>query len=320
MTEAPRVVRDSFATLGLHIASVEVVRDFPWSHVLRLTATDGSVVWAKRCGDGMAFEPELTHIVESVASPVLVPTIWISGRWIATTDIDGRMGRGDGRVLEAVLRLQRPLAELQHDLSPRMEGIRAAGVPTLGSEDVEQLVDRAIRLCARYRHLAARPLIAGDEDSIRRRIPQLSVNFQVLEASSISTLLHLDLHHGNVFEHEGNVKLFDWGDARIGSALLHVLSTVSLLGFVTDRDTRDPRIQAIVDAYVSARPDVEISDATDAIVHDPRMAAFVRLDALVAALSGGADHAVAPFADWLPDLVRAAGASSTTGARGVRLA
>ena len=320
MSEPPRVVRDSFAAVGRRIDSCEVVRDFPWSHVLRLTTSDGVTVWAKRCGDGMAFEPELTRIIEAVGSPILVPTLWISGRWIATDNVDGPLTRGDDRALEAVLHVQGPLADLQQRSSPRMEEMRAVGVPTLGADDVSDLVDRSIRLCARHRYLAARPLTRTDEDAVRGAVPGLVASFRALELSSPSTLLHLDLHHGNVFEHEGDARLFDWGDARIGPALLHVVSTVSLLGFMTNRDPRDPRIGAVVESYVSAWPGLTLTDEILEIVHDPRIAALVRLDALTAALSSGSDEMILPFADWLPDLVRAAAASDPAEAKGVRLA
>lgn len=95
---------------------------------------------------------------------------------------------------------------------------------------------------------------------------------------------------------------------------------MSLLGYILAIDTRDPRIGSVIDNYLAAWAELDIADAVREMAHDPRMAAFVRLDALTAALSTGADDAIAPFADWLPDLVRAAGSADPADAQGVRLA
>lgn len=255
MTELPAAVRESCSDLGLRIGSCEVVRDFPWSYVLRLTTVDGDTIWVKRCGDGMAFEPALTRIIEAVGSPVLVPTLWISGPWIATRHVGGRLGRGEDRTLAAVRRLQQPLAQLQQRLDTRMEEMREIGTPTLGAADVDELSERSIELCARIGHLATRPLLPEEADGLRFAGPALVADLETLERRAPSTLLHLDLHHGNVFEEEGRTQLFDWGDARIGCALVHLVSTISLLGFITDRDTRDPRIEGVVVAYLSMWPD-----------------------------------------------------------------
>ncbi|MCZ4495489.1 MAG: hypothetical protein JWM25_72 [Thermoleophilia bacterium] len=317
----PTSVQEQFHALGETLREFAVMRDFPWSHVLRLTGLDGRVVWVKRCGDGMAFEPGLTRIVEEVGSPLLVPTLWIDGRWIATDHVDGQLQRDAAPMLDAMLRLQEPLADLQRGLSSRVEDASAVGTPSLGANDVEALVERALELCARDAHLAERPLQLSETQVVRESVLRLRELMARLDSvSDIRTIQHLDLHHGNVFEPAGGVQVFDWGDARIGSPLLHLVSTLSLLSFVVGVDVRDPRVAAVGDAYVGAWPGLKLAPAEWELVLDPRLAALIRLDALTAAVHGGSDEQLAPFADWLGDLVRAAASSDPSGARGVRLA
>ncbi|MCW2923567.1 MAG: hypothetical protein JWM98_971 [Thermoleophilia bacterium] len=317
----PDTVQGRFDAIGERIMACEVVRDFPWSQVLRLTTADGGTRWVKRCGDGMAFEPALTAVVERVGSPLLVPSLWIDGRWIATEHVDGQLGRGDLGILDALLRIQAPLAELQAGLVPLLDHAVAAGTPSLGSTDAEALIERALGLCARDAHMADRPLAPAEVEGVRAAGPRLRSMLAALEsATDVRTIQHLDLHHGNVFDAPDGVRIFDWGDARIGTPLLHVVSTVSLTAFVADVNSRDPRITEIVDAYLAGWPDLAVDRATWDVIHDPRLAAFLRLDALAAALFDGEDEQLRPFVDWTVELVRAAASPRPTGATGVRLA
>lgn len=224
----PNIVHERFDALGMQILSSEIVRSFPWSTVLRLTLSDGRVAWAKRCGDGMAFEPNLVRILESAGSPLLVPSLWIAGRWIATEHVEGQLERGDARALAAISRAQAPLAELQQRLVPNVDELRRAGTPPLGSRDVQPLVKRAIGFCSRYGHLASKPLEPADEEALLRAVPRLVAELERFEEGAAPVaLLHLDLHHGNVFDHDGCVQVLDWGDARIGSPMLHRLHGVT---------------------------------------------------------------------------------------------
>lgn len=318
--ELPDIVRAQFDLLEVQVASIEVVRDFPWSLVLRVAMSDGRSIWVKRCGEGMSFEPELVRVVTSVGSPILVPTLWVAGRWIATEHVDGRLEGGDA-MLDPLRRLQAPFAELQRRLVPHLGEMRAAGTPTLGPADVDGLVERALDLVARDRHLAGRPLEAWEFRAFRRATPRLTEQLHVLEAAApVTTLQHLDLHHGNVFDVGDRVRLFDWGDARLGSPLLHLVSTLSLTAFLTGRDGGDARLADIVGAYLAEWPEIRLEREAREVVHDPRLAAFVRIDALAAAMHSGRDDQLAPFADWLADLIRAASSSEPGDARGVRLA
>lgn len=217
--------------------------------------------------------------------------------------------------------MQEPLAVLQRRLSSRIEDAVAVGTPSLGSASVEDLVDRALVMCARDAHLAERPLSRGEIRTAIDAVSRLRALMDGLESvSDIRSIQHLDLHHGNVFDSPAGVRIFDWGDARVGSPLLHLVSVVSLLSYVAGIDVDDPRVRAVGESYVDAWPGLELDPEAWALVADPRLAALLRIDAFTAAVHSGSDEQRAPFADWLADLVRAATSADPADARGVRLA
>ena len=178
-----------------------------WATVLRVPTADG-VVWFKAARDAFAHEARLLQLTGPLA-PDLLPDV------IASRPEDGWLLLSDAgeRARERPVEW-RPLlaryAELQLAATPLAADLLEAGAPDL----------RPAALRARVESLL--PWLELETAArLRDRLPEVDDASNLLAASPLApTVEHGDLHDGNVFVHDGRVRILDWGDAAVAHPLL----------------------------------------------------------------------------------------------------
>ncbi len=177
--------------------SLELVRTRPWAAVARVATPEGDV-WFKEAAPALAFEPALTVAV-SRRCPGFTPEVLAAeGAWLCTRDA--------GPQLRSVLKSGEPApswdellpryAELQIELADDMEEVLGLGIPdkrpTAVSSAYLDLVDRVRDL-----ELSDRALLKGLQ-------PELQLLAEALEGALPPTVIHEEVHDGNVFVRAGH--------------------------------------------------------------------------------------------------------------------
>ena len=65
-----------------------------------------------------------------------------------------------------------------------------------------------------------------------------------------ATVQHDDLHHNNLYLHEGRSQILDWGDTSIGHPFASLVVTFQFLEQVNRLDRTDPWFARLRDAYL----------------------------------------------------------------------
>ncbi|MFI9322650.1 aminoglycoside phosphotransferase family protein [Kitasatospora aureofaciens] len=183
------------------IGPPEEVRNWNIAAVLRVP-TDGAPVWFKTVPAIFRHEGRLTE--------------WLAG--LVPDAVPGVISAGDGWLLthemaeEAVGPVGHPLERLAHmqlAMAGRTRELRALGCPDRGLgrivTDMEALTERA-------------DLLAGADRAALRRVlgPLAAMCEQTAAAGLPTTLVHGDVHTGNVRWTADGWLLFDWTDACVG--------------------------------------------------------------------------------------------------------
>jgi Phosphotransferase enzyme family len=202
------------------LRDAELVSDEPWATVHRVQL-DGRVAWFKACKPLQAFEPRLTAVL-SERWPDRVPEVIAheDGAWLLLGDAGTPIGTFDPHVnppeaWEAVLP---PYAELQRGEIAHVAEHLAGGVPDLRTEI----------LPLRYDELLARdlPLEPDEIARLRRFAPRFAELCADLASSGIpDSIQHDDLHQGNVYDHDGRLRVLDWGDSSISHPFVSLFET-----------------------------------------------------------------------------------------------
>ncbi|MBA3432459.1 MAG: aminoglycoside phosphotransferase family protein [Actinobacteria bacterium] len=234
LADASRWIKERVAALGLRSSGqVEMVEQWPLSSVLRLD-TDGGRVYLKAVFSIFRREPALTQLLAE-RHPTLVPEVlavdphlgWMlmrelrgsllgelaheswSGALVAAARIH-QVWAGRERELFAVGAHDRTLATLEAEIGAAFD---AAGLP--GARIVSELERR----CTELTH---------------GPLPQ--------------TLVHGDLHPGNVMVDGADSRIFDWSDACVSHPLFDLATFLPRCDDVTARET-------MLDAYLDTWSD-----------------------------------------------------------------
>ena len=213
LDEATAWIRDRVAVAG----EIEQPHVRWWSTVLRVPTRDGPV-WFKATAPSYRFEAALVAALAEWRPGDGVPLIATDTErgWILMAD-------GGTRLREVFARDPDPArwaeiypgyAQLQIDLAARREEMVALGVPTLPLDELAPAVHRVLD--------DSDALLLGEAEGLtseqHERLRQIDVGELAdrLAAYGIpESLQHDDLHDGNVFLHDGDYRIFDWGDSVI---------------------------------------------------------------------------------------------------------
>jgi hypothetical protein len=273
--------------------SIEVASDEPWATVLRVQLA-ADVVWFKACAPVQAFEAALTDRL-AARWPDLLPEVLAVDEeraWLLLADA-GSPFVAFGDVLDAWLDVLPRYAELQHGEAAQLTEHLAAGVPDR----------RLARLPALYDTLLDAELLLEPEELLRLRAyaPRFADLCDDLAGAGIpESVQHDDLHAANVWAHDGNARILDWGDSCVSHPFFTLSETFRHLeggGMALD----DPWFARLRDAYLEpwGRP-AQLLDVYEkafvAGIFEHAIGGLRQRDAL--------DQGIARFDEWLADLLR----------------
>lgn len=222
---------------------IELTHDRPWSQVLRVPVA-GGVVWFKAAAPVQAFEPRMTaELFARWPDRVAKVLAHDEGRaWLLSADAGTPIG-AYGNPPEPWLELLPRYAELQLGEAAYAEDHVAHGVPDL----------RVATFPERYEQLLARdlPLDADEVDALRAFAPRFAALSAELAALGIpESVQHDDLHHANVYDRDGVLRVLDWGDSSISHPFGSLVVTFRFLEEVTGLPPSDPWFDRLRAAYL----------------------------------------------------------------------
>jgi hypothetical protein len=225
------------------IGAIEVAHARPWATVLRVPLADG-VAWFKACAPVQAFEPRLTAELYARWPDRVAEVLGHDEDrgWLLSADAGTPAGSA-GNPPEAWLAALPRYAELQRGEAARAHDHLAHGVPDL----------RLSVLPVRYEHLTQLDLPLESEEirQLREFAPRFAELCTDLATRAIpETIQHDDLHHANLYERDGRLRVLDWGDASIAHPFASLVVTFRFLHERSGLPPGHPWFTQLRDAYL----------------------------------------------------------------------
>jgi aminoglycoside phosphotransferase (APT) family kinase protein len=245
--------------LGHRLESVEQVKQWSISTILRIR-TDGPVLYLKASAQLPLFvdEAQVTAaLAEHFPDAVPEPLALHPEGWVLLADLGDPVGwsapvETRAEMLARFARLQRESAALTRELLAA--GCLDRRLPVLESQ-LDGLVDVA-------------RLTDEEREQLRGRLPELKAACRRLGEQGLPpTLVHGDLHLGNVARPAGQLVYFDWTDACVAHPFIDLHS----LQWESD----DANRAALLDAYLTE---------WEGVVPEERLREAARLAAVVTPL------------------------------------
>ena len=197
------------------------VKVWSLSAVLRTPTAVGSV-WFKAACDHFRPEPALTRLVVNLAPRHAPPVLATDDErgWLL---MDHLAGAEDASQDEAPAGLgaaaARVIAELQLRSADRVEEMTALGVPRRGLAETKAAFDRLLVDSVELDDISPETLeqARGAADRVHEAIDELAM------LGVPDTLVHGDLHPGNVARDVDSLVVYDWSDAAISHPFLDLV-------------------------------------------------------------------------------------------------
>jgi hypothetical protein len=220
--------------------------------------TEAASVWFKAACAHFHAEPALTRIVSELVpghAPDVVATD--DGRgWVLTEEIPGA---DEDNVPEDVgPPAARILATLQLRSIDHLPELTAAGVPIRDLASTGERFDRILEDSLELAHLSPDEITTARAH--RDRVHEVLDELDSLGVPT--TLVHGDLHPGNIARSGNALVLYDWSDASISHPFL---DAVLLGGRLTDEE-REKTTASYAEVWRAAYPDLDIARALELAV------------------------------------------------------
>jgi hypothetical protein len=232
--DEPGWLEEATAWIDRHVertGDVDVVLSRAWSAVARVPTNDGEA-WFKEDPPSLAFEPSLTAALSRRCPDLLPEVIAFEGSRLLTRDAGRRLRAqlDEGLPAPAWEELLAQYAQLQIDLAPDTEEAIALGTLDARPELLEQL---SAELPGHERRQAA---VRQAVDGLGRMIPE--------------TVVHTEAHDGNLFIHDGRVRLLDWAEAVVSHAFVGPVLPLQFAAERVGAAPGSPEIERLRDAYL----------------------------------------------------------------------
>jgi hypothetical protein len=221
-------------------------RTRPWAAVARIETSEGRI-WFKEPAPSMAFEPALSALVAERRPDDAPRVIAWEGSWILTRDAGTSLrtmleaGASAVAVWEAILRRY---AELQLAHIESVDELLALGVP---DKRPQALLADFPRLVRDVRGLEAVPVdrmrLSALESGLERTVAALEVSVPL-------TLIHEEVHEGNVFVHEGCARVLDWGEGAVAHPFAGVTNTLRDIAYRRRLEPDSTDVLRLRDVYL----------------------------------------------------------------------
>jgi hypothetical protein len=253
-TEIRAWIEDALGARGERVRSIDEHRVRIWSAVLRIE-TDAGTRWAKENHPASASETAATEIAARVAPELVLEPVALDHANARVLTEHGTPLHEDGVApLATRILLAEAAGALQRRLAPHADELVTRGLSDVRPERLEELVLARIDGAATLPEEHPAHLDAEARAEVLARIPTLREHAAVLTASGIpATLEHDDLHLGNAFLVDGDLRIGDLGDAVVA----HPFGTLRvLLGSARARGVDDRDLARIRAAYLDGWRDV----------------------------------------------------------------
>jgi len=183
----------------------ELISDEPWSTVWRT----GDGLWLKKPKGRWRFEVPLTVALASRWPDRVAEVVEHGDDWLSMRDAGTRIGEEDPRWPDVVRRY----AELQQGEAARADEHVGTGVP---DRRLATLPEWYARLADEVR-----------DGQLRRFAPRFAELCEELASRGIpETIQHDDLHHYNVYVHDAETRILDWGDSCVSHPYFSLVATL----------------------------------------------------------------------------------------------
>jgi hypothetical protein len=226
-----------------------------WATVWRVTTSEGAWFAKQNC-PGQQVEVALMEALSRLAPDRVVPVTAARDGFLLTPDQGPVFYETAGGDLENWVRLARDAALLQRELVPHHEELLATGMTELTSQEAPDYVAARVDQYAALGVDDPRRLEPDVADRLRAHLPVVRRwAEQVASLGLPLTLNHNDLHENNVFDVEGRLRFFDFGDSLLTEPLGVLLIPLNILGEKLDADGDDPRLWRVADAALEVWTD-----------------------------------------------------------------
>lgn len=239
-------------------SSLEPVKVRAWASVWRAETASG-VHFAKQNCAAQAFEAALLVELVDLAPHHVVPLTAVDlDRGLLMTPDQGQvLADGDGDDLDTWARVIAAGAALQREVAPYADRLAAAGLTTLAPGDVVAYVEQCLDGFAGLPEGDPRAMSADDRAAVRAHLPVVAGWAEQVAALGLpTTLVHNDLHGHNVFDIDGELRFFDFGDALLMEPLAALLIPVNVLVHQLEAGPDDPRLHRAADAGLEVWSDL----------------------------------------------------------------
>jgi Ser/Thr protein kinase RdoA (MazF antagonist) len=227
-----------------------------WATVWRVETAEG--VWfVKQNCPGQQTELPLMSALARLTPDRVVPVTAARDGFLLTPDQGRVFYETAGGDLENWVRLTRDAALLQRELVPHHDELVAIGMTQLRPEESVDYLSARIEQYAALAPDDPRVLAADVADRLRSHLPVVRRwADEVAELGLPITLNHNDLHENNVFDVDGRLRFFDFGDAILTEPLAVLLVPLNILGEKLDAEGDDPRLWRVADAALEVWSDL----------------------------------------------------------------
>jgi hypothetical protein len=289
-----------------------------WATVWRVT-TDEGAWFAKQNCQGQLFEQPLMALLARLAPDRVVPVRAEGDGFLLTPDQGPVFHETAGDDLANWIRLARDAALLQRELVPHADQVLAAGVSALAPHEAHDYVAARIDQYAGLSEEDPRRLGAEVADRLRALLPVVRRwGEEVAGLGLRPTLNHNDLHGNNVFDVEGRLLFFDFGDSLVTEPLGMLLVPLNILGEKLHAGADDPRLWRVADAALEVWSDlVPSAQLRAALPAALQLGRLGRIESWVRCQPSLSDEQLAEWgsaaADWLGTLLEQPPLGSVSG-------
>jgi hypothetical protein len=241
--DAESWIAERLAAANLAVTGpIEQLRVRPWSTQL-VVPTDGGTVWFKANCAAQAFEPALQALLARLAPDEVDEPLAVDGDrgWMLTRDRGATLRDRREPGLYEWQHVLRETASLQRLVADHPRGVLAVGVSECSPATVPARFDLMLERLRDRAHDDPAHLVADVVEQLEEARPSVRDAASVLADGPLPvTVQHGDLHPGNVFEVDGRLRIFDFGDAQWA----HPLESLPLPWAVTKDDLPWPELLA----------------------------------------------------------------------------
>jgi hypothetical protein len=223
-----------------------LARTRPWAAVASIDTGEGRL-WFKEPAPVMGFEAALTAVV-SERSPHDGPEVvaW-EGTWLLTRDAGPQLRgllQADATRAPAWEDILRRYAELQLAHIGDAVELRTLGVP---DKRPRALLADYRRLVRDVRALDAVPVERSRLASLQ---PALEQAVAALDGPLPMTLIHEEVHEGNVFVLDGHARILDWGEGAVSHPFAGLTNTLRDIAYRRGLEPDSAEILRLRDVYL----------------------------------------------------------------------